>query len=136
MTGIEKIFCKQKLLAIVFRKNITVKGAKFLTEDDNLFQVGIHQRKKGIILAPHIHKISEKIEINNLQEVLFVTRGKIRVIIYTKKGSQVARKILTAGDSILLIDGGHGVDFLEDSRIFEVKQGPFLGTVHAKIFLK
>lgn len=36
-------------------------------------------------------------------------------------------RILTVGDVILLADGGHGFEALEDLEIIEIKQGPFAG---------
>lgn len=136
MKGVEPIIDKQQLTAIVFRRKIPVKGVKFMTEDMNPFQVGLHARKKGISLSPHVHKLNKPLVINTIQEILFVQSGKIRVNLYQKCGRRLAQKILNQGDSILLMNGGHGVDFLEDSRIFEVKQGPYPGTEHAKIYLK
>ena len=53
--------------------------------------------------------------------------GKLWVDIYDNWQHPVVRKVLKAGDVILLIDGGHGFEVLEDCEMFEVKQGPFLG---------
>lgn len=136
MRGVEEIRNGKKLLAIVFRKNITVDGVKFLTDEQNPFQIGVHQRKKGVSLNAHIHKITKPLKIKTIQEVLYIQRGKILVTLYTKSGKVIVKKQLLENDSILLLDVGHGVEFLEDSRIFQVKQGPYLGTVHAKIYLK
>ena len=136
MKGIEEVFSKDKLVAIIYRKDIPVDGVRFLTDDNNPFQIGIHSRSKGIKLSPHIHKVDHSLVINSIQELLYVVSGKIRVTLYNYKGEIVGRKILTDGDSILFISEGHGVDFLENSRIFEIKQGPYPGITHAKIFFK
>ena len=136
MKGVEEINLGRKLLAVIFRANIEVDGVKFLTDEMNSFQIGVHNRKKGVKLTPHIHKIERPLKIDTIQEVLFVQAGKIRVNVYSTAGHKVSQKILAAGDSVLFLGGGHGVDFLEDSRVFQVKQGPYPGTVHAKIYLK
>ncbi len=136
MKGVEKVFSKDKLVAVIYRSNIPVKGVKFLTGDGNPLQVGIHQREKGVRLSPHIHKLDNPITINSIQEILYVVEGKIKVTLYNDKGIVLKTKLLGRGDSILFVSGGHGVDFLESSRIFEVKQGPYPGVTHAKIFLK
>lgn len=136
MKGVEDVYSDNKLIAAVYRKNIPVEEIKFLTNDENLFQVGIHNRKIGISLSPHIHKIKKPIVINSIQEILYVVKGKIRVTLYNDEGKVIKRKILTNGDSILFISGGHGVDFIKNSRIFEVKQGPYAGVTHAKFFFK
>lgn len=134
--GLEKIFDVKQLLAVIFRANIQINEVEFLTESSNDFQIGIHNRKKGIKLTPHTHKFIKAPQIKTIQELLLVQSGRIRVNIYNKKSSLVSKKILKRGDGVLLITGGHGVDFLEDSRVFQVKQGPFSGTIHQKIFIK
>lgn len=136
MKNVEKVKEDEKLIAVIFRKNITADGVKFLTEESNPFQVGIHSRKKGTNLPPHVHKIEKPLTIKSIQEILYIVSGKVKVSLYGTKGKKIKSKTLLSGDSILLVSGGHGVDFLESSRIFEVKQGPYPGATHAKIFLK
>lgn len=134
MKGLEHIYHKKKIVATIFRKNISVSGLKFFTDLHNPFQIGIHQKSKGIKLAPHIHRLEKPLIIKTIQEILFVIKGKIRVTLYSKEGKVISRKILKKGDCVLFIDKGHGVDFLEDSRVFEIKQGPYPGSQFAKIY--
>ena len=42
--------------------------------------------------------------------------------------------MLKTGDIILLAQGGHGFEFLEESEIIEVKQGPYAGELDKKRF--
>lgn len=133
--GFEQITYKGNVIAMIFRKNLAVDGVKFFTDEQNPFQVGAHWRPKGTKLPPHIHVMAHPLVINTIQEVLVVLEGKILVTLYTKEGKVIRRKIIYAGESILLMNEGHGVDFLEDAKIFEVKQGPYPGTTHAKIYL-
>ena len=134
MKNVEKVMEGKKLLAVIFRKNIAVDGVKFLTDKFNPFQVGIHFRKKGTALPPHVHKSEKPLIIKSIQEILYIVSGKVKVSLYGINGKKIKSKTLLSGDSILLVSGGHGVDFLESSRIFEVKQGPYPGTEHAKIY--
>lgn len=120
---------------MIFRKHLDIPGVRFFTDERNPFQIGEHRRPKGTKLPPHIHIIEKPLVISTIQEVLVVQEGKIRVTLYTKEGTVIQKNILSAGDSMLLMDHGHGVDFLEDAKIFEVKQGPYPGTRHAKIYL-
>jgi len=136
MKGVEKIYQGKKLIAMIFRSYLQVKDVEFFTDDTNPFQLGAHDRKKGVSLRPHVHTVTKPLTIKSIQEWLFIPEGKVRVVLYTKKGEVLYRKILTAGDSILLMEGGHGVEFLEDSKIFEIKQGPYLPSHHSKLFLK
>lgn len=126
MRGLEKIVFNKKIIAIVFRANLEVSGVKFLTDVDNPFQVGIHSQKRGVVLEPHVHKIEKPLSMRVIQELLMVQRGKIKVNIFTKGGKFIKSSILSNGDSVLFLDCGHGVEFLEKSRIFMVKQGPYL----------
>lgn len=136
MKGIEEVYSGKKLVAVVYRSNIPVEGVKFLTPPDNHFQIGLHSRQKGLQLPPHVHKTNNSLKVDSMQEVLYVVEGKIRVNLYSQKGQLLKRKTLSSGDSILLASQGHGVDFLENSRIFEVKQGPYLGAAQAKVYFK
>lgn len=135
MKNVEKVTDGEKLIAVIFRKNIKVDGVKFLTEEFNVFQVGIHSRKKGTNLPPHLHKIEKPLIIKSIQEILYIVSGKVKVSLYGAKGKKIKSKTLISGDSILLVSGGHGVEFLENSRVFEVKQGPYPGATKAKAFL-
>lgn len=135
MKNTEKILYGKTLIAIIFRKNIKVEGVKFLTDETNPFQVGIHNRQKGVHLAPHVHRLDKPLIINSVQEILYIVEGKIRISLYSTNGKKIVTKILSSGDSILLVSGGHGLDFIENSRIFEIKQGPYPGSDHAKAFL-
>lgn len=136
MKGVEKITHTKKLVALIIRNNIQVQGVKFFTEEKNPFQVGLHQRLKGVKIKPHLHKIDKPLTVKSVQEILFLVEGKIKVTIYTKTGQVISRKVLRSGDSILFLSHGHGVDFLENSKIFEVKQGPYPGAKYAKLYFK
>ena len=135
MIGLEAITQKGRSIAIIFRNYIKVKGTKFFTENTNPFQVGIQYRKKGEQVAPHTHRIDSPITIKEIQEILFVQKGKIRLTLYTEGGEILSKKILNSGDAVLLLRGPHQVDFLEDSKIFELKQGPYPGAKKAKIYI-
>jgi len=137
MDAPEIIKSGKKILAMVFPAKIRVSsGVSFFTAPDNPFQIGMHNREKGTHLAAHIHRLDHPLTINAIQELLVVVSGTIRVTIYTRGGKRKKSVTLTSGDSILLMDGGHSVEFLEDSNVFELKQGPYRGPINAKIFLK
>lgn len=136
MDGIEEVLYKKKPVALVFRHTIPIDGINFLTTENNPFQVGLQKRPKGKHLPPHYHPLPVPITVTEVQEIIYVVSGKIQVTLCTKEGKEIEKKILIGGDSILLMREGHGVDFLEDSQLFEVKQGPYPGVANAKIFVK
>lgn len=136
MKKVKKIYYQKKLIAIVFPHDLTVDKIKFFTQQENPFQIGLHQRPKGEILPAHIHRIPKTIKIRNIQELLYVQKGKIRVTLFTKEGKIIRKVDLCKDDSILLISQGHGVEILKKARIFELKQGPYFGAKHAKVYYK
>lgn len=133
--GIEPIEYDKKEIACIYRSTIAVSGVRFLTEKDNPFQIGIHQRKKKIALPAHIHNCPKPIVLNEIQEVLYVISGKIRVTLLSKSNILIAKKLLSTGDAILLKSQAHQVEFLDGARVFEIKQGPYPGDTHAKHYL-
>lgn len=127
---------KKNILAIVFRKGVGGDpGVQFYTPPEAPFQAGIHKRDGGITLPPHIHRMDTPLTITSIQEVLFVMSGAIRVRLYTPKGVLHTSVDLRGGESILLMNGGHGVEFLKKTTLLEIKQGPYRGSHNAKIFL-
>ncbi len=136
MSSLDIVKSNKKTIAIIIRNNIAVKGVKFFSPKDYPFQIGFHNRPEKTVLKPHKHP-AHNFFIKSSQEVLYILRGKIRVDLYDNgnKKKLLCRKTLKDGDSILFVSGGHGVTFLKDSKIFEVKQGPYVGDDKAKIFI-
>jgi mannose-6-phosphate isomerase-like protein (cupin superfamily) len=66
-------------------------------------------------------------EVQFTQEVLFIRKGRLRVDFYDPEQHYLESRILGPGDVILLIQGGHGFDVLEEVEMVEVKQGPYVG---------
>jgi hypothetical protein len=115
------------LLAIVLHKDVTPAetGTTFLTPDSANLQVGIIHRDKGHVVPAHVHLLSPR-EIRGTAEVLMVQEGAIKVTVYSSDKQYVDHAMLSAGDVILLLKGAHSVEFLEESSLIEVKQGPYL----------
>ncbi len=133
--GIESILYHNKEVACVYRSTIPVSGIRFLTKPDNAFQIGLHDRKQPINLPAHIHNCPKPLIISEIQEVLYVIEGKIRVTMVSDTNTVIAKKLLSAGDAILLKSQAHSVKFLGNARVFEIKQGPYPGDAHAKHYL-
>lgn len=121
--------------ALVLRRNIKTEGVKFFSSDDMSLQLGILKHKQGANVKPHIHRPTKKI-INNVQEVLHVEYGVVECNFYNDEGKKVKSTILNEGDTILLINGGHGFNILENSKIFEIKQGPYTGVEDDKTHIE
>tara|TARA_B100001971_G_C18131306_1_gene504965 strand:+ start:488 stop:895 length:408 start_codon:yes stop_codon:yes gene_type:complete len=116
--------------AFIIRGNSKIQGKEFPSKDEDLIQVGFMDLKKGETIAPHFHKFYER-KIERTSEAIYILKGKIKVNIYKDK-NKLMDTIIEKGDLIVLLSGGHGFEILEDTKFFEVKQGPFIGTENDK----
>ena len=123
IVSLERIEWEGEIFAIILRKEWQTENVVFFTDEDSFLQLGVLAHKKGKEIRPHIHRPRREI-IEEIQEVLHIEEGRVEVNVY-KKGKRIASSILDSGDTILLLRGGHGFKILEDSRIIEVKQGPY-----------
>ena len=82
-------------------------------------------RPSGYQIQPHVHLRVDRTSAFT-QEVLFVKRGHVRVDFYDDSDTKIAERELATGDVILLSEGGHGFEMLEETELIEVKQGPYL----------
>ena len=123
---IENISHQGKLLAIIIRNNFRKDGIEFFTPGDFSQQLGYMKRDLGYKIPPHTHNPVVR-EVIWTQEVLFVKSGKIRVDFYSDEQHYLESYIIETGDVILLAQGGHGFEMLEESEMIEVKQGPYCG---------
>jgi len=132
---IEKVKWQGKTLALIVRARFNNEGVNFVTDENSPLQVGVLKHPQGFKIKPHIHRASKKI-INSIQEVLHVEYGRMGVNFYDDNGEQIGGAVINMGDTILLIAGGHGFDMLEDSKMIEVKQGPYEGVERDKKLLE
>jgi hypothetical protein len=122
---VEKISLNNNLLAVVVRDGSNSEELLFPTPEDFPLQLGIHDRKKKTFLKRHNHLLFEEIKNLQVQEFIYIERGKLEFVLYHNK-EEVKRVVLKTKDMILL-NCGHSVEFLEDSKIIEIKQGPYRG---------
>jgi hypothetical protein len=123
---IENITHADKILAIIIRHNYTAQGINFFTPDDFSQQLAYMNHPKGKIIQPHVHNIVKR-EVLYTKEVLLIKKGKIKTDFYTDEQEYVCSRVLESGDIILLASGGHGFEMLEDTEMYEIKQGPYAG---------
>ncbi len=123
--NVEQIIHEGKLWAVIIRTGQAPPGVHFFTPDDNSLQVGQQMRPKGTVIAPHAHCEVKTSRTGFLQEVLHIQQGRLKTIFYTNEGLRITERVLEAGDTILLIRGGHGFEVLDDVRMLEIKMGPY-----------
>jgi len=124
--AVETIRHGKLVCALIVRTGFKTKGLKFLTPNRYSQQLAWMSHPKGKTIDAHIHNLVPR-AITQTQEVLYLTKGVLRVDFYTKKGKYLCNRILRKGDLIMLVSAGHGFEVLADLEMFEVKQGPYLG---------
>ncbi|MDD2365646.1 MAG: hypothetical protein PHN84_05725 [Desulfuromonadaceae bacterium] len=133
--AIEQIFSGQKLLAIIIPRDFAATGVNFITPDNLSQQLAYIQHPSGKLIDPHCHNPVSR-EVLYTQEVLLIKKGSLRVDFYGDDRKYLEFRILNAGDVILLADGGHGFEVLEELEMIEVKQGPYCGDNDKTRFLR
>jgi mannose-6-phosphate isomerase-like protein (cupin superfamily) len=124
--GLEYCYNNSELYCIIIRSGFNNESVAFFTPDNFSQQIGYLPHKKNAIIKPHVHLHSKR-EVYYTQEVLFIKEGKVKVNFYDLDEKYLFSEIIMKGDFILLCGGGHGFEIIEDTRMIEIKQGPFLG---------
>lgn len=123
---IHEITHNHHLLAIIVSANFNQPGIHFFTPNTFSQQLAYMKHPAGKTIDPHVHNPVRR-EVEYTQEVLFIKRGKLRVDFYSPQQEYLQSRILSSGDVILLVTGGHGFEVIEEVEMIEVKQGPYVG---------
>lgn len=125
---IERVLIENKVQAIIIRgdHHEPEGGVRFVTEDNYSQQMAYMHHEKGKIIDAHIHNHEHR-DVVDMQEVLVIRKGKLRVDFYANDRQYFGSKEVNSGDIILLVSGGHGFEVLEEIEMVEIKQGPYLG---------
>ncbi|HEY4104876.1 MAG TPA: hypothetical protein VGM44_13345 [Polyangiaceae bacterium] len=134
VNGIELVEHAGKAYALVLRANATSdQKYNFLTDPRGPLQLGMNFYQKGETIKAHYH-LPRSIETEQIQEFLLVGAGRARLTLYDEHDqSRFSDLQLETGDMVLLLAGGHGLEIQEDTKIVEVKQGPYDGKVKDKV---
>jgi len=65
---------------------------------------------------------------------LYLIEGKLRINFYNNKKKYLLSEIVNKGDTVMLINGGHGFQVLKKVILIEVKQGPYNISLDKKKF--
>ena len=120
--------------AIVIRAGYDNPGVQFFTPNEFSQQLAYMHHPAGKVIEPHVHNPVTR-EVYLTKEVLFVRKGRLRIDFYTEEQEYLESRVLHPGDVILLSEGGHGFEVLEEVEMFEVKQGPYAGDQDKTRFL-
>lgn len=117
---------KGLIIAIIYRDSDWVEGLNFITPNELFIQVGSWWYNKGKKLASHVHNEFKR-EAMRTQEMTYVKKGSMRVLLYDEQKMYLQDFILHEGDLAVFAYGGHGYEILDDNtKIIEAKNGPFI----------
>mgnify|MGYP001428726419 CR=1 FL=1 len=133
--GIETIKFKDKLFAIIIRRNYIPPGLNFVTNDKDPLQVGIHNVNRSKKYKAHYSLPFKKLNELRANKIYYIRKGRIKVDFYDENSHKFCYSILVPGDLVLFLKGGHGIKILNDSIMIEIKQGPYRGAGKEKRFI-
>lgn len=123
---VQEVIHEGQLLGIIISADFRKPGIHFFTPNTLSQQIAYMRHPAGKSIQPHVHNPVLR-EVFYTQEVLMIKRGKLKVDFYTAQQEYLESYVLQAGDVILLVQGGHGFEVLEEVEMIEVKQGPYVG---------
>ena len=130
---IEVISDGNEELAYIVRHSWVPQQTEFLTPDNFGQQMGMIVYGAGRSIVPHVHLPVIR-EVHGTSEVIVVRQGLCEIDIYNSDKVFLTTRQLEVGDIVLLLRGGHGFRMIEDTVLFEVKQGPYVGAADKERF--
>ena len=125
--NVKEIMYKGDVIARYLPSEAWTEGLGFYSKDEEFIQVGTWNYNKGKNLLQHMHNSVERIVVRT-QEVLYIKKGSIKARIYSLDEILVEELIVKEGDTLILLNSGHGYEILEDNtQVLEIKNGPYLG---------
>jgi len=114
-----------ELLGIVDSLHTCVDPLEFITDPKQDIQVAKFLRQTGDNLKPHAHLYRPRV-ISQTQEVLFVFRGLLKLVVYGNDRRVVHQQHLRPGDFYTYLAGGVGYEVIQGpAAMLEVKAGSY-----------
>lgn len=120
-------------LAYIVQAAWMPESTAFLTPNHFGQQMGMIVYGAGTQIQPHLHLPVVR-EVHGTTECIVVRKGACELDIYDQNRQLIESRSLKTGDIVLLLGGGHGFRMSEDTVLFEVKQGPYLGMADKQRF--
>lgn len=133
---IERIESHGELLAMVIRAGYKPEHTHFVTSEKEGLQLGFHARKQGERVKAHRSLHFDHHTQHPLCKIYYLQNGKATIDMYDRQDQQISVITIHPGDTIIFFSGGHGLTFMEDSQMIEVKQGPYRQRDNEKRFLE
>lgn len=114
------------MIAYIVRRDATADATAFLGRDEDALQAGFVVYPAGGEVVRHRHLPIER-RLAGTSEAVLVRRGRCVVDLFDDACDFLVSRELGPGDLVVLLAGGHGFRMIEDTVLFELKQGPYLG---------
>lgn len=124
--NIKHILHEGELYASIFDTSNISEGLDFLTSDSSFIQVGTWNYQKNKTLDAHFHNCFER-SAHRTQEVVYVIEGSIKCNLFKEDTTFIETVIIDSGMLIVQHQGVHEYEIVEDSKVLEVKNGPYFG---------
>ena len=120
-------------IATLIRSGFAPRETTFVTPDSYYQQAGFVVYPGGGAVRRHVHLPVQRYLVGT-PETLIVVRGRLEIDLYGLDKSSLGTWELRCHDIMLLVAGGHGLRFLEDTTLLEIKQGPYTGLAEKEMF--
>jgi len=102
-------------------------GLAAYSDDDDFVQVLSWFYPAGKQLQAHVHRDVPR-TATLTQEAVVVMQGRMRADVFDDARNLLTEVVIEAGECMVFLRGGHGYEILDDNtRVLEIKNGPFLG---------
>lgn len=120
----EKVFYKKLVVGMKISK--LPSGSVPITADEEPLQMIGLKHPKGAYLKAHYHS-SKHLTTSQVQECLFVKKGKVKLDIYgpSPRFKFLKKVFLKTGEAFIILKGGYGIHMLQNSELIEWKNGPY-----------
>lgn len=136
MTQIHSKIQPDKLLHMIVRKQDVPTGRVDLCPPEQFLQIATLRLPKDTTFKPHQHLWHRFNGDRIPQESWIVLTGSVKVWLYDLDGTLLHEDIICAGELSITFEGGHNYQIMsEDSRVIEVKTGPYFGQEKDKVFI-
>jgi hypothetical protein len=122
----EVIEANGEKIAYVIRAAARPERTTFVTADEATMQAGFVVYPASGEVARHVHLPIQR-SLVGTAEAIYIREGRCLVDLYDSQRRHVTTVTLDRGDIVVLLAGGHGFRMLEDTVLFEIKQGPYTG---------
>jgi len=119
-----RIKSKDKILAVIIPNSYDKPGLNFITDPKCSFQIACINYPAAQVIERHIHPKFER-KIRETIECFFVKKGRLLISFYDDQKKHVNDYTVNEGEMVLLLSGGHSLQYLEPTQLIEVRQGPY-----------